>query len=471
VTDESGPISCDLLVRNAYVLTIDRERRVYPEGAVAISGREIAAVGPERELVPRFRPKRTIDAHGAVVHPGFVEAHVHVTQHVFRFAFTGASTWADLGAFFTAFHRLVEDEEEHASSLLACLEMARNGTTSFLEGCGSVLEPDAAAAAAEAVGVRASLADPFVWDVPPPNPAAADRIPLDRSRALAVLGTQLKRNRDPTGLVQGHVAVVGHGTVSDELELAAKDCADENGVILNQHQSYMETDTTIDDRRHGGHPLVHYSDLGLLDGNCTFAHMNVLREDELAPIAQSGMSVVWCPTASMIYGVGGTLRGRHVELLDRGVNVALGSDAPNWAGSIDVGEQAFFAMLTAREQTGRGDALEAEDGLVMATINGAKALGWEHRIGSLEPGKLADLVIRRDDLPEAQPGLDPIRAVAYSGRAKSVDTVIVDGEVIVSRGHSTRVDEAAVYERAGAAARGLLDRMGWPIEPRWPLLA
>jgi 5-methylthioadenosine/S-adenosylhomocysteine deaminase len=450
---------------------MDDARRVFPQGAVAISGREIVAVGPEREIAPRFEPQRTIDAHGAVVHPGFVEAHVHVTQHVFRFAFTGASTWADLGAFFTEFHRVVEDEEEHASSLLACLEMARNGTTSFLEGCGSVLEPDSAAAAAEAVGIRASLADPFVWDVAPPNPAASDRIPLDRSRALSVLGTQLKRNADPTALVQGHVAVMGHGTVSDELELAAKACADRHGVILNQHQSYMDTDTAIDDHRHGRHPLVHYSELGLLDSNSTFAHMNVLRDDELAPIAGSGMSVVWCPTASMIYGIGGTLRGRHFELLDRGVNVALGSDAPNWAGSIDVGEQAFFAMLTAREQTGRGDALEAEDGLAMATINGAKALGWADRIGSLEPLKRADLVIRRDDLPEAQPAVDPVRAIAYSARAKSVDTVVVDGEIIVANGHSTRVDEKAVYERAGAAARGLLKRMGWPVESRWPLVS
>jgi cytosine/adenosine deaminase-related metal-dependent hydrolase len=462
--------SCDLLVRNAYVLSMDEDRRVYPQGAVAIRGREIAAVGPERDVATSFQPDQTIDAHGAVVHPGFVEGHVHVTQHVFRFAFTGALSWGDLGGFFTDFHRFVEDEDEHASSLLACLEMARNGTTSFLEGCGSVLEPDAAAAAAEAVGIRASLADPFIWDTAPPNPAAADRIPLDRNRALAVLGKQLKRNANPTALVQGHVGVMGHGTASDELELAAKACADANGVVLNQHQSYMDADTGIDDRRHGRHPLIHYSELGLLDANATFAHMNVLREDELSPIATSGMSVVWCPTASMIYGVGGALCGRHLELIERGVNVALGSDAPNFAGSIDVGDQAFLAMLTARERTRRGDALEAEDVLSMATINGARALGWADRIGSLEPGKLADLVIRREDLPEAQPALDPVRGVVYSGRSKSVDTVIVDGKVIVANGHSTSVDERDVYERTAAAARGLLRRMGWSIEARWPVV-
>jgi 5-methylthioadenosine/S-adenosylhomocysteine deaminase len=466
---EAGSSTCDLLVRNAFVVTMDDKRRVYPHGAVAVGGRTIVGVGPEREVVNAFRSDRTIDAHGAVVHPGFVESHVHVTQHAFRFAFTGALTWDDLGRFFADFHRLVEDEEEHASSELACLEMVRNGTTSFLEGCGSVLEPDAAAAAAESIGLRASLADPFIWDVAPPSPATADRIPLDRKRALAVLGTQLKRNVDPHALVQGHVAVVGHGTVSDELELAAKACADEHGVILNQHQSYMEADTEIDDVRHGRHPLVHYSNLELLDSNCTFAHMNVIRDDEIAPIAASGMSVVWCPTAAMIFGVGGS-RGRHFELLESNVNVALGSDAPNWAGSMDVGDQAFVAMLTTRARAGRGDVLDAEDLLAMATRNGAKALGWSDRIGSLEVGKAADFVIRRDELPEFQPGLDPVRALAFSARSKSVDTVVVDGKVVVSGGHSTRVDEQSVYERAQRAARGLLRRMDWQVEPRWPLV-
>jgi 5-methylthioadenosine/S-adenosylhomocysteine deaminase len=463
----NGPSPCDLIVSNAFVLTMDAERRVYPHGAVAIHESKIAMVGREKDVLGRFRGTNTIDAHGSVVHPGYIESHVHVTQHAFRFAFDGALSWDDLGRFFADFHRVVDDDDERASSELACLEMVRNGTTSFLEGCGSVLEPDAAASAAEAVGIRGSLADPFLWDVAPPSPAASNRIPLDRKRALAVLGTQVKRNADSRALVQGHVAVVGHGTVSDELALAAKACADEHGVIFNQHQSYMQADTAIDDRRHSRHALIHYSELGILDQRSTFAHMNVIRDDELAPIADSGMTVVWCPTASMIFG-GGSASGRHFDLLERNVNVALGSDAPNWAGSLDVGEQAFLAMLTTRAQLGRGDVLEPEDLLAMATVNGAQALGWSDRVGTLERGKLADLVIRRHDLPESQPGLDPIRAVAFAARAKSVDTVIVDGQIVVSNGHSTRVDEELVYERANDAARGLLKKMDWPLASRWP---
>ena len=458
---------CDLLVRNAYVVTMNREREVYPRGAVAIRDGEIAAVGPEAGVVARFRPEQSIDAKGGVVHPGFIETHLHITQHNFRFAFSAGLSWPEvLSFFFDGWVPVITDDEEHASSMLACLEMVRNGTTAFLEG-DTIFNLDAAAAAVEAVGMRGSLGDPWVMDI---GPVVPGRIPDTTDKAIDLLGSQLKRNADPHALVQGHVAVLGHSTASDELELAAKACADSNGVILNQHQSYGLDDTRDDDKRRGRHVLLHFAELGLLDNNCTFAHMNMIRDDEVEPIVTSGMSVAWCPTASMFYGRGGTIKGRHLELYQRGVNVSLGSDAPNWSGPLDVGEQGFIALLTSREKTGQGDALEAEDVLAMATINGARALGWEDRLGSLEVGKRADLVIRRDDLPEGQPGLDPIRGIVFSSRAKSVDTVIVNGKIIVEKGHSTCVDEELVYEASRVAARDMLKRMGYSVPQRWPSL-
>jgi cytosine/adenosine deaminase-related metal-dependent hydrolase len=441
------------------------------DGAVAVTDGTITAVGPISELQPRYRPMRTLSMPGGIVHPGFVESHVHVTQHSFRAAYLDTTSWEECSEFFMDFWRLVEDEEEHASSLLACLEMARNGTTAFLEGCGSVLQPDTAALAAEQIGIRASLGDPFLWDIPALwTVGAADRIPADLDHSLSLLGGQLWRNRDPRALVQGHVALVGHGMASDELERAAKACADDHGVILNQHQSYAEPDTHADDRRSGRHAMLHFDELGLLDSNTTFAHMNMVRDDELDPITRSGTSVVWCPAASMLLGVGGAIHGRHLELHQRGANVALGSDAPNYAGAIDATEQAFLALTTAREKRQDASVLSPEDVLEMATINGAEALGWRDRIGSIEVGKRADLVVRRADLPEATPGLDPVRSIMSSARSKSVDTVIVEGEVIVQGARSTRVDEEAVYGKAREAAQRLLDRMGRTVSHRWPVV-
>jgi 5-methylthioadenosine/S-adenosylhomocysteine deaminase len=216
--------------------------------------------------------------------------------------------------------------------------------------------------------------------------------------------------------------------------------------------------------------LKYFAEKGIMGENSTFAHMNVVRDDEFPALCEVGPAVAWCPTASMLFGVGGTINGKHLELYKAGVSVGLGSDAPNWSGPLDVGEQGFIAMLTSCEKTGGGGAgLEAEDVLAMATRDGARALGWQDRIGSLEVGKRADIVIRRNDLPEAQPPVDPIRALVKSSRARSVRNVLIDGEVVVEDGRCVRVDEEQVFEGARAASAELLRQMDYAPTARWPV--
>jgi 5-methylthioadenosine/S-adenosylhomocysteine deaminase len=168
----------------------------------------------------------------------------------------------------------------------------------------------------------------------------------------------------------------------------------------------------------------------------------------------------------MLWGCGGTISGPHFELIRRGVPVALGSDASNYSGTLDVADQGFLALLTARERTQRSDALLAADVLALCTVNGARALGLDAELGSIEVGKLADVVIRRSDVPEAAPGLDPLRELVLAARSRTVDTVIVGGEVIVEHGRSTRVDEAQLRAQAASSARGLLKRMGRSVPER-----
>ena len=454
-------VTCDLLVRNALAVTMTGERDVIPDAAIAVDAGRIVAVGQDAETAARFDARRELDAGGNVVHPGFVDAHVHPTQHLIRWAFPESFRYEDTLAFYIDFMLALTGEDEYQGTRLAALEMVRTGTTTFIEGCGSVLEPDAAAAAVDEVGMRALLGDPYLWDVEDDALAPLKpRVPTDRRRALRLLGGQLARNADASARVRGHVTLTGHASASTELLLSAKECAEENGVVLNMHQSYTASDTSADDRLRGEHPLVHFDRAGALSEACTFAHMNVVRADEFDPIADSGMAVVWCPSASMLWGCGGTISGPHLELYRRGVAVALGSDASNYSGSLDVADQAFLALLTARERSLEPDALLADDALAMCTIHGARAAGLADEIGSLEEGKRADMVVRRADVPEAAPGLDPVRDLVLATRSRGVATVIVDGEVIVEAGRSTRVDEERVRAEAGSAARGLLARMG-----------
>ena len=348
--------------------------------------------------------------------------------------------------------------------------MVGNGTTCFIEA-GTAYSPGAVADAAIAFGMRGLVADPFLWDAAETpggfNAYRLERAPASTERALRLLGTELKRNVDPHALIGGHIAIAGMGTATDELELAAKAAADAGGTVFNQHQSYYHVDTETDDKRHGCHAIVHLEDIGVLDKNCLFAHMNVIRDDEVAPIVRSGLSIAWCPAGSMLWGVGGTFGGRHAELYNRGVNIALGSDSANWANRFDLGLQGYLAVLTAREKFGNRVVLAAEDALAMATINGAKAIGLDKQIGSLEPGKRADIVIRANDIAEAFPLTDPISQLVYSTGSKSVHTVLIDGRVVLDARRPTRLDAELIFRSVQSSVARIFDRMGYQFKPKW----
>jgi 5-methylthioadenosine/S-adenosylhomocysteine deaminase len=467
------PAPVDLLVTDAFLITMDAQRRVFEHGAVAIRGREIVAVGRAADVEATVAAARVIRAGGGAVHPGFVECHNHTTLHTARGAFGDTISWNDVvPEFYVPYWNTVTDDEEYAGAALACLEMLRNGTTCFVEA-GTAFEPEVVARAASETGIRALVGDPFLWDnggFTLDSPTVA-RAPYSTERALGLLGGQLWRNEDPDALVRGHIAVVGMASASDELEMAAKATADGAGVVLNQHQSYCEVDAADDDTRLGIHPLRHLAEIGVLGPNCVFAHMNIIREDEVEPVLRSGMAISWNAPASMMWGIGGATTGRHAELYRAGVPVGLGSDSSNWANSFDIGRAATLAILAARDGRRNREILTAEDGLTMATVNGARAVGLADRIGSLEPGKRADLVIRSNRIPEAHPTLDPIGAILYATGSKSVDTVIVDGRVVLAGGEPTQVNAETVYRRVDAAGQAVLGRMGYRTPRRWPHIA
>jgi cytosine/adenosine deaminase-related metal-dependent hydrolase len=481
----NGKTAADILIRHGYLITMDEERRVIADGAIAIRGNRILAVGPDAEIAARYSAGREIDAGGAPVHPGFIECHMHASFQLYRGALPDQLAESD--AFDTveaAFYNNVTDEEEHLSVLLSSIEMVRNGSTCFLEA-GTILSPDAAARAAEFVGIRAILADPFIWDQPQgfaqgKTDAAEDckacaahgrvhqelkRAPKTKAEALARMGEELKRNKVPDALVTGHVAILGLGTATEDLMLRAKECADRAGVVLNLHQSYSPADTAADRTRFGKDPLLHLTEIGFLDRNITFGHGNHFTDAECEVFIEKGASIAWAPAASMMWGHGSTVHGRHAELYRRGGNIALGSDSANWSNDFDLWRQASLAVMSAREAHEDRTYLVAEDGIEMATLGGARATGMLDRIGSIEAGKLADIVIHTLDRPELVPVTDMVRGLFYASRSKSVQTVIINGKVVLDEGAFPAFREREMLREIGKASTGLLKRMGVTPEP------
>jgi 5-methylthioadenosine/S-adenosylhomocysteine deaminase len=466
----AGPERCDLILRGGQVLTLDARRTVYPAGAVAVRGHTIAAVGPEAEVLRGWRAPRVLDAGGGIVHPGFVDAHLHINAHTCRGFFRGdSSKGGGSGPNYADWKAALQPEDEQAAAGLGCLELLRHGYTTFVEPC-TAFEPDAIAAAAEATGVRCSLADPYLWDDPTmldvigglKSDSLLARVPADRQRALGRLGGQLFRNRDKDGIVHGHVALYGEGTASDELLLAAKALADREGVIVNTHVGFDVDLAEAMEKRWGRPRFAYLADLGVLGPSTTFVHMNVIRDGDADPILSSGLSIVWCPQAYVSRGTPLRLPTRIPEMRRRGTNVAIGTDS---ARQSTVGDAPFLALNLAAEA---GQPIVSEDVIEMVTLGGARAAGLERLIGSLEPGKRADIVVRRADAAELAPGIDPAHQLVAVGHGPTADTVLVNGRVVLRGGRSTLVGEEAVIAEARASVERMVKRLGLDAPGRWP---
>jgi cytosine/adenosine deaminase-related metal-dependent hydrolase len=238
-------------------------------------------------------------------------------------------------------------------------------------------------------------------------------------------------------------------------------------MVIHQSWGVEEVEASMAARRR--RPVEHLSDLGLLSPRTTLVHMIHLDEREAQLVVDSGCAVVHCPSASMRRGVGAIRAGRFPELRRSGVAVALGSDG--FSGKRDVLRQAYLAGVTFREVRDEAPVFTGEDVLEMATLDGARALGVADELGSLEPGKRADLVIHTTDRPEAHPRyLDPVDRLVFYGGSATVGQVLIGGEVVFDAGAFTRFDAGALYAQIDEIARVLERRLGADAFTNWPLV-
>ena len=461
----------DLLIHNAFVISMDARRRVFSPGAVAVRGHLVAAVGPEREILDGTHSARRIDVGGAVVHPGFIDAHNHIVGAGCRGIFANGAEDPVSGVNYAAWKADVSGEDEAVATVLGALQLLHAGYTGLVEA-GTVFDVDAAAAAAEDAGIRICLAAPYLWDRGEVmqhlgslrSEALFARAPLDFERCVAELGSQLHRNRDLQGRQHGFVCLYGIGTATDALVRRAKALADEHGVVLHQHEAYEPRSHRAEKERLGRSRIAHLADLGVLDAGATLVHMNTLDDEDVDLVARSGCSVVWCPGPYLAMGLAGPVACRMPELHRRSVAVALGSDS---ARESAMGDEALLAHLVSANA---GEPLAPESILEMQTVNAARAAGLAAITGSLEAGKRADLVVRDPNAPESWPGANPVHHAALTGRGRA-RTVVVNGEVVIDQGRSTRVDEGEVFARANASIRRRIERLGLSSAMRWPVIS
>jgi 5-methylthioadenosine/S-adenosylhomocysteine deaminase len=270
------------------------------------------------------------------------------------------------------------------------------------------------------------------------------------------------------GQVEGWVTLVGHDLASDELLAGAADLARELGTSMTMHLSPTSSDPERYLERTGRRPVVHLDRLGVLGRHLVLAHGVWLDDSEIELVLSSGTAIAYCPWAYLRLGQGVTRMGRHAELVERGGRVALGCDASNAGDTADILRAAALAAGIARDGRIDPERFGAHQAFELATIAGAAAIGMDQRIGSLEPGKQADLVVHRalgwGWTPRGDIGLQ----LVWGSDGRSVRDVWVAGRQVISSGVSTQVDEVSLALTAAEAQRALLRRTGIEIPHVWP---
>ena len=447
-----------------YIVTMDPERRIIADGSVVITGARISQVGKAADLAG-VATDAVIDGRGMALTPGFVNGHMHISYaHAVRGLFPD-----DLGAdYLPNVFRLqgaMTDDDEHATSLLAITELLKYGTTTFVDP-GSTTHLDACLEAYRQSGCRI-IVGRSVLDRP--NPL---NLPVYETGAALRMteATIAAYNGAPDGLVTAWAMPFSPEFCSPELLAATQAIAESAGTRLTLH--FTNGPRWIEEcrQRHGCAPAEYLERCGALTPQMTLSHCLGITGDEARLIAERGASVVMCPTAAVKGGAGMTHHGLLPELLQYGATVGLGTDAGNNSNLLETLRSVYLAAVLYKD--GRQDVgmIPAETALELGTIRGAAALGLDDIIGSIEPGKAADLVLFDTQRAEWGALHNPVNSLVYNADGRSVHTVLVNGRVVVENHRPRFVDEAGLVAEVQARGEALIKRAGVSFAPRWPVV-
>jgi cytosine/adenosine deaminase-related metal-dependent hydrolase len=459
-------IEADLLISGATLITMNADRHVVVDGALAIAGDRIVAVGKREALARTVRAKKTLDGRRFVVTPGFVDAHIHITGDPLTRGFRRGApedSWSDkLNKWVIPIFHAQTAEEERLSAQVAALIMLRYGTTCFMEA-GTVRQLDAVMDGLAETGIRGRVGE---WVEGRAYNPAADQAKMSAD-AIAILESEVERYPDDglTKLACWPI-LVGHSTNSEDVWRAAKRLADDKNIRVSAHMSPRVGDPTWFLQKFNRRPVEHLADIGVLGSNVALTHLASIDESELDTLVQTGTHAIHCAHAAFLGAMGLTKIGLYPEMIERGVNVMLGTDG----FSTDILTSARIMAAGFRDARDDQDSFPPTLLLEMATINGAKGMGMDGVLGSLEVGKKADFVLHDTDLPEWGPLFDPVGQLAIDAPPGGVHSAWVDGVKVLEDGHSTMIDEAKVIADSKQAGLNLIARTGLPNRPYWPVI-
>jgi len=425
----------DLLISGGTVVTMDSQRSVIHDGAVAVRGDRIVAVGPRAEVRARYFGTRLISARGRIVLPGLINTHNHAPMALLRGLADDLVLQEWLEKYiFPAEARNVTEDFVTWGTRLAVLEMIRSGTTTYAD---MYYFEDAIARETKAAGMRGVLGETLL-DFPAPD---------NKTHAAALAYTEeflQKWQGDP--LI--HAAVAPHAayTNSEQSLRNAVALARRYNAPILIHVS--ETKREVDESRakFGGSPVAYLDRIGLLAPDVLAAHCVWVDDADIATLVKKDVGCAHNPSSNMMLASGSA---PVVAMLKAGVRLGLGTDGP--AGSnndLNMLEEMDLAAKLRKVSQMDPRALSAQQALELATIGGARALHMEKEIGSLEAGKKADLILLRTDAPHTVPSYNVYSQIVYTLKGSDVETVVINGRLVMEGRRMLTLNEREIITKA-----------------------
>jgi 5-methylthioadenosine/S-adenosylhomocysteine deaminase len=441
-----GKEKVDLLISGGTVITLDGTRRVLEDGTVAVRGERIVAVGAGAELAEKYQAARRVDARGKIVLPGLVNTHNHAPMTLLRGLADDMALMDWLQKFiFPAEAKNVSKEFVESGTALACLEMIRSGTTTYAD---MYYFEDQVAEVTARAGMRGVLGETILQ-----FPAPDNKTPEE---ALAYTERFIRRWKGNPLIVP---AVAPHAPYTNSAETlkAAKALADRYGVPLTIHISETQDEVRQIREKYGVTATQWLDQLGVLGPNVFLNHGVWLTEQDLAIIKLRGAAVTHNPESNMKLASG---TAPVVRMLALGIPVGLGTDGAASNNNLDMFEVMDFTAKLHKLITMNPAALPAQTVVEMATLGGARALGLEKELGSLEAGKRADIILVDTGAAHAQPLYNVYSQLVYSLKGADVTTSIINGKVVMLDRRVLTLDEKQILEKVREMRRRILASLG-----------
>jgi len=451
-----------LLVKNAdWVVTMDGERRIIRDGAVAIREDRIVEVGKTREIERSFAAERTIAARGKLVLPGLIDTHVHNMQQLGR----GLADGCDISVLLERIvgcEKALTPEDAYWAALSCQLELIRAGTTCFVDP-GSYFPAETAEAVGKS-GMRGVIA----------RTALDVHETFGETREAAIERAQetvSRFNGAYNGRLKAWFSLRNLSACSDVLCQETKRLADKKNVGVVLHASWCREVAVAARVKFGMGDVERLAALGALGPNMLLIHMGWTSPREVALAKEYDLKISCAPSPGYRIGMGSMEFGRFAEMLELGITVALSSDSAMSSNFLDIVRQMYLSAGGSRSTRLDPTVIPPETALEMATLNGAKAALWETDVGSLERGKKADIAIFETRSPEWRPILNPIANLVHCCRG-GADTVIIDGQVVMEAGLVKTIDEMATLEECQRRGESIAAKSGLQdvVKPRWPVV-